>query len=385
MRLTSTNQAVADGLGFAPGDLQQAWISAIEQEQNHVVDGLHPQSTQSKTSLPMAPVEVRFGKPPQLNSYEEGDLGPMDDEEYWANHWMEHQEYLANRHGEYEEYPSEDGYYDHNMSTNSSGSDTEPLSNTDSSSSDTESDIHPGSVNMNARSGSDTERQSNTDSSGSDTETDFHSGSVTLNGVDVSASSLRSTLLTDTSGDRVPVSRLIGHEGKAVIVFLRHLGCPFAWDYALNWQKQQPYMAAQGIAGPLFISVGTSEQLQKFLALHEELQGAQALVDDSADFAAYAGAGLNYLLGDKALEALPDFKPPSFGPALWFKYLAHSASLSPVRKCNDDKMELSHVPDGVKVLGGTFGIDDDVVKVFHQDQIPGDTPDVEAVLTSLGA
>jgi len=359
-RLTPTNQAVADGLGFTPGGLQQAWISAIEPEQNHMPNSLHPRSTQLKTdvaSLPMAPARVQFGQAPQLNSYEEGGLGPLEDEDMD----QEYREYLANTHSEYDEYahyPSEDEEYLRNMTTNSSGSDTE--------------------------------RQSNTESSGSDTESDFHQGPVNMNGVDVSGSSLRSTLLTDTSGRRVPVSSLIGEQGKAVIVFLRHLGCPLCWDYALNWQKQQPYMAAAGIAGPLFISVGTSEQLQKFLNLHEELEGAQALVDDSADFAAYAGAGLNYLLGDKAHAAESwnqdsHFKPPSFGPSLWFKYLANSASLSPVRKCSDDKVELSKVPDGVKVLGGTFGIDGDVVEVFHQDQIPGDTPDIEAVLTSLGA
>jgi len=58
----------------------------------------------------------------------------------------------------------------------------------------------------------------------SDIETDLHPESANMNGVDVSGSSLRSTVLADSSGRRVPVSSLIGDEGKAVVVFLRHLG-----------------------------------------------------------------------------------------------------------------------------------------------------------------
>lgn len=144
-------------------------------------------------------------------------------------------------------------------------------------------------------------------------------------------------------------------------------------------------MVTAGIAGPMFISVGTPEKLQKFLDLNEELKDARALVDDSADFAAYRKAGFNYLMGDKDLEEAPDFKPPSFGPMRWFKYLANVMSLSPVPKGADGKMELGKVPDGVKVLGGTYAIDGDAVKFSHQDKIPGNTPEIEAVLKSLGA
>lgn len=58
----------------------------------------------------------------------------------------------------------------------------------------------------------------------SDIEVHLPPESVKMNGVDVSGSSLRSTVLTDTSGRQVPVSSLIGDKGKAVVVFLRHLG-----------------------------------------------------------------------------------------------------------------------------------------------------------------
>jgi len=45
-----------------------------------------------------------------------------------------------------------------------------------------------------------------------------------MNGVSVTGGSLRSTVLADVAGNRVPVSNMVGDEGKAVIVFLRHLG-----------------------------------------------------------------------------------------------------------------------------------------------------------------
>jgi len=47
---------------------------------------------------------------------------------------------------------------------------------------------------------------------------------VSMNGVSVTGGSLRSTVLADVAGNRVPVSSMVGNEGKAVIVFLRHLG-----------------------------------------------------------------------------------------------------------------------------------------------------------------
>ena len=44
---------------------------------------------------------------------------------------------------------------------------------------------------------------------------------------------------------------------------------------------------------PLFISVGSSEQLSKFLSLNPELSGAPALIDDSPTFEACRAAGVD--------------------------------------------------------------------------------------------
>lgn len=49
-------------------------------------------------------------------------------------------------------------------------------------------------------------------------------GSILMNGVRVSGATLRATELADVSGARRTVGSVIGAEGKAVVVFLRHLG-----------------------------------------------------------------------------------------------------------------------------------------------------------------
>lgn len=136
------------------------------------------------------------------------------------------------------------------------------------------------------------------------------------------------------------------------------------------------------MAGPLFISVGQPEQLQQFLDLNPELNKASALIDDSEDFAAYKAAGFNYLMGDKPLETPPDFKPPkTMSGGKWWQYLRNVGDLSPI----PEGMKFGEFPDGVRVLGGTYAVDDDAVVFAHMDEVPGATPDIEKVLASVGA
>lgn len=45
-----------------------------------------------------------------------------------------------------------------------------------------------------------------------------------INGVFVTAGKLRALMLTDANGTKRPVTDVIGADGKAVVVFLRHLG-----------------------------------------------------------------------------------------------------------------------------------------------------------------
>ena len=139
-----------------------------------------------------------------------------------------------------------------------------------------------------------------------------------------------------------------------------------------------------GVAGPLFISVGQPAQLTQFLEVNApELTGALALVDDSDDFSGYAAAGFNQRLGEKQLEKPPDFKPPvNMGMGRWFTYLKNVATLAPMPKGG---VKFGEVPEGVKVLGGTYAIDGDAVTFSHSDEVPGATPDIANVLAAVGA
>ena len=154
------------------------------------------------------------------------------------------------------------------------------------------------------------------------------------------------------------------------------------WDYALAWQKEASRLSRAGVAGPLFISVGQPEQLQQFLDVNPELSGAKALIDDSKTFEGYKSAGFNILLGDQTLEKPPDFKPPkTMGMGKWLAYLKNVATLSPVPK----DMKFGEVPQGVRVLGGTYAVDGADVTFAHADEVPGATPEIETVLKAVGA
>jgi len=108
-----------------------------------------------------------------------------------------------------------------------------------------------------------------------------------------------------------------------------------------------------------------------------------AAVDDTPNFEAYRAAGLG-LMGDTKLESPPDFKPPTtMGPAKWFKYMANTVKLAPVPK--DADFKFGEIPDGVRVLGGTYVLDGDAVVFSHQDAVPGATPDIDEVLSALAA
>jgi len=123
--------------------------------------------------------------------------------------------------------------------------------------------------------------------------------------------------------------------------------------------------------------------LAQFLQLNSaELAGAKALIDDSADFAGYKAAGFNLLLGDKQLEKPPDFKPPkTMSAGKWWQYLRNVQQLAPVPK----DIKFGEVPEGVKVLGGTYAIDGDAVTFSHMDEVPGATPEIDDVLKAVGA
>lgn len=68
-------------------------------------------------------------------------------------------------------------------------------------------------------------------------------------------------------------------------------------------------------------------------------------------------------------------RPPGLGglPA-WWKYVTNVMELSPVEPGSKE------FPEGVKRLGGTFIIDGNTCIYQWNDRIPGDTPDLDAVM-----
>jgi hypothetical protein len=133
------------------------------------------------------------------------------------------------------------------------------------------------------------------------------------------------------------------------------------------------------VRGPLFISVGKPEQLQRFLEVNQEVNPKNALIDSSSTFEAYRSAGFTNLLGDKKLEKPPDFKPPkTMTGGKWFSYLKNVATIAPQAE------KFGQWPDGVRVLGGTYVIDGDEVLFSHQDTVPGATPDLKEVFSAAG-
>jgi len=75
-------------------------------------------------------------------------------------------------------------------------------------------------------------------------------------------------------------------------------------------------------------------------------------------------------------------KPPdSMNPARWFTYLRNVMTLSPQPKGG---LKFGEVPQGVRVLGGTYAVSGDAVVFSHQDKVPGATPDITDVLKSVG-
>lgn len=132
------------------------------------------------------------------------------------------------------------------------------------------------------------------------------------------------------------------------------------------------------MAGPLFISVGTAEKISKFLELNPKIDGAMAFVDTSSTFDAYEAVGFKKL-GD-SIPSSVNMKAPTLSGAQWWAYARNVMTLSPV----DTKNMKAEVPEGVLRLGGTFVLDGDQVVYAWADAVPGDIPDVDQVLQSVG-
>lgn len=139
----------------------------------------------------------------------------------------------------------------------------------------------------------------------------------------------------------------------------------------------QPQIKELGATGPLFVSIGDTEKLNKFLELNPYVPSDQMFVDDY-DFDAYNAVGFGSL-GDK-MEGASDIEmtaPELGGVGGWWKYLSNVITLSPVEPGK------SGIPEGVKRLGGTFVVKGDDVIYQWNDKVPGNHPDLEDVVKAI--
>lgn len=130
--------------------------------------------------------------------------------------------------------------------------------------------------------------------------------------------------------------------------------------------------------GPLFISIGDAEKLNKFLDLNPYIPREMAFVD-GYDFAAYEGAGFGRFDDESNKENIKDVRltaPELGGPSGWWRYLSNTVALSPVPK----GLKFGEVPEGVLRVGGTFVIQNDDILYRWNDNVPGNHPVIEDVL-----
>uniref|UniRef100_A0A7R9ZH41 Uncharacterized protein n=1 Tax=Pseudictyota dubia TaxID=2749911 RepID=A0A7R9ZH41_9STRA len=138
-------------------------------------------------------------------------------------------------------------------------------------------------------------------------------------------------------------------------------------------------MDDEGIAGPIFVSIGDKEKLNKFLDLNPYISRDMAFVDDMKSFDAYKAVGFgSFTEADK--EEIKGVKLPvpdlgGFGG--WWNYLTNVMNISPV----PDDMKMGEFPEGVLRLGGTFVVDGRNVIYQWNDKLPGDHPIPEEVLS----
>lgn len=129
--------------------------------------------------------------------------------------------------------------------------------------------------------------------------------------------------------------------------------------------------------GPVFISVGDGEKLNKFLELNPAVPRDLCYVDDTEAFEAYAATGFGNIGG-----AVPEMKmqPPGLSFGQWMKYLTNVMSLAPVPK----NPKFGVVPEGVLKLGGVFVLEGDAILYAFAEPVPGQHAPIADVLAAAG-
>lgn len=189
---------------------------------------------------------------------------------------------------------------------------------------------------------------------------------------------IREIRLTDVNGKLVRLGDFMMTNQKSVIVFMRHLGCPYCWSYANEIMQLQSRMNAANANGPWLISIGDAEKLDRFLEMNPNIPKSQVFVDDY-QFQAYDTAGFTKKFNDDQNGNTPRLTAPDLGGIQgWWKYLTNAIALAPIEK--DQPTNFGTIPEGVLRMGGTIVVDGDEIVYQWFDNIPGDHPNLEDVM-----
>ena len=133
------------------------------------------------------------------------------------------------------------------------------------------------------------------------------------------------------------------------------------------------------IAGPVFISIGDQDKLNLFLKNNPKVPRDCLLVDNYT-FDAYNTVGFGRIGQDmdRTVKGARRLQFPPLNPRRWLAYLRSVIRLSPI-----PSGKVTSFPEGVTVLGGTFGVDGNKIVFSHQDGVPGDHPVPREVIKQL--
>ncbi len=138
------------------------------------------------------------------------------------------------------------------------------------------------------------------------------------------------------------------------------------------------------VVGPIFISIGDSEQLRIFREKFPELKDDQLYVDDSDNSDSYQAIGFNKLFKDLDLTKKGNQKfwqNLNLSKDLMDKYMSTVKEVSP--KFDLRKLGVSIAK--VSQLGGTIGIRKNRIVYVYEDGVPGDYPSPIDVIESIKA
>lgn len=151
-------------------------------------------------------------------------------------------------------------------------------------------------------------------------------------------------------------------------------------------QQQQSQNTSSDVRGPIFVSIGSVEQLRMFLEQNPKIPADQILVDDY-DHNSYKKTmgferfdeitSINQLRGlDVSKLVIPLFRTLGFSKLL--KYVQNVPSLAPV----EGDLNWRELPEGGLRNGGTIvlgGGNEPKILYRWNDKIPGDVPDPSEV------